>query len=225
MIYWYCYILHWTNFTYFATIEVMIAKIKLEQLYLKKGKSMQEIATLFGCSVNKIQYWIVKHGIPTRSISDAVYLKNNPNGDPFLLKKPDSLEKAFLFGLGIGLYWGEGTKASKVSVRLGNTDPALLSAFVLFLEEVFSLKRSQLKFGLQIFSDMSAEDGLDFWSKTLRIEKSQFYKTTITPYRSIGTYRQKTKYGVLTVYFHNRKLRDILVELLRVNALRGVLEK
>lgn len=203
----------------------MIAKVKLEQLYLKKGKSMQEIATMLGCSVNKVQYWLNKNAIPIRSISDAVYLKNNPNGDPFLLKKPDSLETAFLFGLGVGLYWGEGTKANKASVRLGNTDPALLSAFILFLEEVFSLKRSQLKFGLQIFSDMSAEDGLDFWSKTLRIKKSQFYKTIITPYRSIGTYRQKTKYGVLTVYFHNRKLRDVLVELLRVNALEGVLKK
>lgn len=203
----------------------MITKEKLEQLYLNKRKSMQEIATMLDCSVNKIQYWIIKHSIQTRSISDAVYLKNNPNGDPFLFKKPDSIEKALLFGVGIGLYWGEGTKANKTSVRLGNTDPALLKVFIVFLEKIFGLKRRQLKFGLQIFSDMSEEEGLDFWSKTLRIKKSQFYKTTITPYRSIGTYRQKTRHGVLTVYFHNRKLRDVLVELLQVNTWKEVLKK
>lgn len=203
---------------------MMIRKEKLEQLYIGKGKSMQEIATMFGCSVNKIQYWLKKYGIPRRSISDAVYLKNNPNGDPFLFKKPDSFQKAALFGLGIGLYWGEGTKANKNSVRLGNTDPALVEAFIMFLEVIFCLKRSQLKFGLQIFSDMTEDETLDFWIKTLTIERSQFYKTTITPYRSIGTYRQKTKYGVLTIYFHNRKLRDVLVGLLRISSLQEVLK-
>ncbi len=203
----------------------MIPKKKLEQLYSNEGKSMQEIADLLCCSVSGIQYWIKKYQIKTRSISDAVYLKNNPNGDPFLFKKPGSFEKAVLFGLGIGLYWGEGTKANKTSVRLGNTDPALIETFIVFLEKIFGLKRSQLKFGLQIFSDMSEAQGLDFWSKTLTIEKSQFYKVTITPYRSLGTYRNKTKYGVVTVYFHNRKLRDILVKLLKTDVWKKGLKK
>lgn len=201
----------------------MISRKRLEQLYVCRGKSMQEIADILDCSVSGVQYWISKYKIKTRSISDAVYLKNNPHGDPFLFKKPDSFEKAILFGLGVGLYWGEGTKANKTSVRLGNTDPALVEAFIVFLEEIFSLKRSQLRFGLQIFSDMSEKEGLDFWSKTLRIEKSQFYKITVTPYRSIGTYRIKTRHGVLTVYFHNRKLRDILVELLKTSVWKEVL--
>jgi hypothetical protein len=192
----------------------MITKEKLEQLYIKKGRSMQEIATVFSCSVNKIQYWIRKHGIKTRSISDAVYLKNNPNGDPFQFRKPQTLADAKLFGFGLGLYWGEGTKANKHSVRLGNTDPDLIAVFIKFLEEIFCVRRSDMKFGLQIFSDMTEEETLDFWTKTLTIKKSQFYKTTITPYRSIGTYRQKTKYGVVTVYYHNKKLRDKLVGLL-----------
>ncbi|MDP2838049.1 MAG: hypothetical protein Q8O53_02120 [Candidatus Moranbacteria bacterium] len=203
----------------------MITKKKLEQLYSNEGKSMQEIANALCCSVSGVQYWIRKYKIKTRSISDAVYLKNNPNGDPFLFKKPDSFERAILFGLGIGLYWGEGTKANKTSVRLGNTDPALIETFIVFLEKIFGLKRSQLRFGLQIFSDMSEAQGLDFWSKTLTIEKSQFYKVTITPYRSLGTYRNKTKYGVVTVYFHNRKLRDILVKLLETGVWKKVLKQ
>ena len=107
----------------------------------------------------------------------------------------------------------------------GNTDLALIDTFILFLETIFSLKRSQLKFGLQIFSDMAEKETLDFWTKTLTIEKSQFYKTVITPYRSLGTYRKKTKYGVLTVYFHNRKLRDVLVGLLRMSTLQEMLKK
>ncbi len=202
----------------------MISKKKLEYLYLTRGKSMKEIAQIQACSVNGVQYWIKKYNIKTRSISDAVYLKNNPNGDPFHLRQPESLEEATLFGMGVGLYWGEGTKASTSSVRLGNTDPILIDTFIQFLEKFFSLRRSQLKFGLQLFSDMSEDEGLDFWSKTLRIEKTQFYKVIVTPYRSLGTYRKKSKHGVITIYFHNRKLRDILVKLLRKNVWKDICE-
>jgi hypothetical protein len=202
----------------------MIKKEKLESLYLSEGMSMKEISERLHCSLNKVCYWLQKHGIQRRSISEAVYLKNNPDGDPFRFQDPRTIKGAILFGMGIGLYWGEGTKANKSSVRLGNTDPDLVEVFIRFLEETFTVKRSDLHFSLQIFSDMSEEEELEFWTNRLKVEKLQFYKTTITPYRSIGTYRKKTKHGVIIVYYHNRKLRDYLVNLLKfegMNSLNG----
>lgn len=157
---------------------------------------------------------MVKYNIATRSISDAVYLKNNPDGDPFKYHKPHNSYEEKLYGLGLGLYWGEGTKADKVSVRLGNTDPRLIGKFIEFLETTFRIKRKDFKFGLQIFNDTKTSEALDFWIKKLNIKSSQFYKPTVTISGSIGTYRKKSKYGVLTVYYHNRKLRDLLVSLL-----------
>ncbi len=193
-----------------------ITKKILVDLYLKEKYSLQDIANRYCCSLNKIQYWMKKHGIVTRSISEAVYLKNNPNGDPFLFKIPKTKYQIKLYGTGLGLYWGEGTKANPTSVRLGNSDPQLILVFIRFLEEIFSVDRKRLRFGLQIFSDMSEGEGLDFWRKTIKIEKSQFYKTIITPYHSIGNYRKKSRYGVMTVYFNNKKLRDLLVKQLEI---------
>ncbi len=175
---------------------------------------MKDISDVFNCSVNKICYWFDKFDIKRRSISDAVYLKNNPNGNPFLFVKPKTRKDAVLFGVGLGLYWGEGTKANKGSVRLGNTDPELVSVFVKFLERFFSIRRSDLHFSLQIFSDMTECEELDFWTRKLAVERGQFYKTTITPYRSMGTYRNKTKHGVIIVYYNNTKMRNCLVGLL-----------
>src|SRR5690348_8430619 len=106
----------------------------LERWYLQKQKSSHEIAKLLACSEHKVNYWLTKHNIRKRSISDAVYLKCNPNGDPFSIRKPKNSEEWFLFGLGVGLYWGEGTKRSVSSVRLGNTDPALIKKFLEFLD-------------------------------------------------------------------------------------------
>ncbi len=175
---------------------------------------MQDIATELHCSLHKVQYWMQKYAIKIRSTSDAIYLKNNPDGDPFKFSPPKTLSQAELFGFGLGLYWGEGTKADKTSVRLGNTDPELIAKFIEFLVKIFGVKREALHFGLQLFNDLPKNTAMDFWQKKLRINSSQFYKTIVTESRGKGTYRKKSKYGVLTVYCHNRKLRDLLVGML-----------
>lgn len=189
----------------------MIHKEVLKKLYIEEGKSMKDIAEHLGCLQHKVAYWMSKHKLATRSIGDAVYLKNNPHGDPFSFHAPKTMEEAELYGFGLGLYWGEGTKADKGAARLGNTDCGLIEKFIEFLSVIFSVKRANLKFGLQLFNDVSEAEAMDFWRKKLRIKNSQFYKTVITQSRAGGTYRKKSKYGVLTVYFHNRKLRDLLV--------------
>ena len=94
------------------------------------------------------------------------------------------------------------------------TDPALIEAFIEFLVRTFNLERADFKFGLQLFTDIDPEVALDFWIKKLNIDRSQIGKPVITKSGSIGTYRKKSQYGVLTVMYHNKKLRDLLVSLL-----------
>ncbi len=188
----------------------MLSKDALEELYLQKRLPVSFIASRLKCSEGKINYWLAEYKIQKRTISDAIYNKWNPLGDPFSIKKPRTIEQAILYGIGIGLYWGEGTKSNKVSVRLGNTDPRLIKKFIQFLTNIYQIDKRKLHFGLQIFSDMNADVALDFWTSALKISRKQFYKVIVTPYRGVGNYRQKTKHGVLTVYFNNRKLRDII---------------
>lgn len=153
-----------------------------------------------------------KYRIKRRTISEAIYQKANPNGDPFTIKPIRTLSDAKLFGLGIGIYWGEGTKANKHSVRVGNTDPALLNVFIKFLVELFGIERSSLRYGLQVFTDIEPAVALEYWCNKLNAQPAQFHKVHVTPSGSLGTYIKKSKYVV--VYFHNKKLRDILVGLL-----------
>lgn len=183
----------------------------LRRLYLMEGLSMKDIAVRLKCSLHKVSYWMEYYTIPKRSISEAIYVRSNPGGDPFVFHSPKTIDEAKLFGLGLGLYWGEGTKADKNTVRLGNTDPKLILKFIEFLERIFGVRRADMRFGLQVFSDMSPATALDFWCKNLTITRRQFYKVTVTRSGSIGTYRKKSRYGVLTVYYHNKKLRDRLI--------------
>lgn len=183
----------------------------LEQLYIRDKKSVHYISKTSNCSEGKINYWLQKYCIPKRSISEAVYAMNNPNGDPFSFQTPRTNKSSFLLGLGLGLYWGEGTKKNLHTVRLGNTDPYLVKAFLVFLRKTYKIDDSKLHFALQIFTDMDQKKEEKFWREFLNVDAKQFFKTTNTRSGSIGTYRVKSEHGVLTVYFGNKKLRDILI--------------
>ena len=110
----------------------MLKKHILVREYLDNGKSLAQIAAKFHCSVQQVRYWMQRYGIRTRSISEGVYLKANPEGDPFKIKKPLSKSDMLLLGLGLGLWWGEGSKRHAGTIRLGNTDPSLIKKFVEF---------------------------------------------------------------------------------------------
>lgn len=189
----------------------ILRKESLAEMYEKQNMSMMQISKKLGCSHHKVAYWMNKYKIQRRSISQAVYLRSNPNGDPFTIKVPQTSDELILFGLGMGLYWGEGSKSDKNSVRLGNTDPGIIKCFVSFLTVICGVDKNSLKFGLQIFSDTSPQDALRFWVDNLGANPSQFYNPVITKSGSIGTYKNKNMNGVVTVQFGNTKLRNIIV--------------
>lgn len=188
----------------------MISKKTITDLYIKKGQSSLGIARKLRCSPGCVDYWIKKYGIEKRSISDAVYLIKNPKGDPFVVVKPNSISKSFLYGLGLGLYWGEGNKSNKTSVRIGNSDAFLIKNFIRFLKIMFKVNSNKLKFGLQVFNDVPPNLALLYWSRTLGVKRSRFQKIVVTPSRGLGSYKKKNKYGVLTLYYNNKKLRNII---------------
>jgi len=191
------------------------SKFELADLYIKKGYSAARIAKYLSCSENTINYWLKKHSIPKRNISDAIYLKCNPDGDPFRFSNPNTLEGAKLLGMGIGLYWGEGSKTDKNSIRLGNTDPGLINKYIEFLVKICQVNPNKLRFGLQIFSDIDPRVALNYWVKIVGFPRKQFLpKVIVTPTRGIGSYKKKSEYGVLTVYFHNKKLKNLLMSML-----------
>lgn len=185
-------------------------KSTLYKMYVKEQLSAHDIARRVHKGTSTINYWLKKHEISKRTIRDAIYIKHNPHGDPFVYAPPKTIEDALLEGIGIGLYWGEGTKRNPTSVRLGNSDPKLIRYFIKFLERRLHIQKNKLRFGLQIFSDTSPSAALAHWRRELSAPSSAFQKVIITPARGAGNYKHKSKYGVLTVHFNNRKLRDKL---------------
>jgi hypothetical protein len=80
-----------------------------------------------------------------------------------------------------------------------------------FLIELFGVEKDKLTFALQTFTDIDTDSALEYWCSKLDVKLSQFRTVHVTISGSLGTYRRKSQYGVVTVLFHNRKLRDIIV--------------
>ncbi len=53
----------------------------------------------------------------------------------------------------------------------------------------------------------SLKINLDYWSKETGIPQTQFY-TPVIRIRKTGSYKNKSKYGTITVVFDNKKLLD-----------------
>lgn len=81
-----------------------IEKEFLIQLYVDQQLSAKEIADKLGSSHNRVDYYMQKYGIARRSISEAVYIRRNPTGNPFTVKTHLSQKLRQLKSLGLGLY-------------------------------------------------------------------------------------------------------------------------
>ncbi len=187
-------------------ISTEINKINLSRLY-ESGKSMKQIAEELKCSEHKIVYWMVKYGIKRRNRSNASYIRSNPNGNPFSIKKTLSYEENKLFGLGLGIYWGEGEKVSRHQLRVTNTDPDILKTYIRFLLEICQIKREKITYSIICFNDTSPNDAVSYWSKELEISDKKFGKIVQIPPQGKGTYKRKNKTGICTVTVSNVKLK------------------
>lgn len=196
-----------------------ILKSDLETLYLS-GKSMTQISKLLGCSVHKVAYWMNEYKIPRRTRSEATYLLSNPDGDPFNLGNINNLSKEdmFLYGLNIGLYWGEGEKTTKHAIRVTNSDPYVILRFRDFLIGICKLETSKIRYYLICFNDIDQNVAKKYWSNILQISPDKFGKIVVIPTQGKGTYTKKSKYGVCTIYAGNMKLKSWILE--EINKLR-----
>lgn len=187
-----------------------ISKQTLEDLYQSKLKSLSEISELSGISIHKVIYWMDKYQIDRRKRSEANYLKHNPFGNPFSIKKRLNLNEIKLKYLALGLYWGEGTKTNRQQIRITNSDPKLLLHFRDFLITICQVNPLKIHYYLQTFKDIPIDKANKYWSNNLNISPALIKCSKPIPPQGKGTYRNISKFGVLTIQVSNIYLREYL---------------
>jgi len=89
------------------------------------------------------------------------------------------LSKRDIFIAGLFLYWGEGSKARFREVFVSNTNPSIINFFIKWMETVFKVPKSKLKFRMHFYEDMDIKKEIAFWSKILNVSETQFTKPYI----------------------------------------------
>ena len=164
----------------------------------KQGKSYNEINKILGISKSTLSEWF-KNNPESQKIKAALSARSNNNVTErikrfvrenklrwnkwrevareeakkefvILVKKP-------LFIAGTMLYWGEGDSKPRNPVRLTNTDPRMIALYVKFLTNILNIPKEKIKASIILYSDLSEETCLNFWSNITKLSKSQFYKT------------------------------------------------
>lgn len=176
------------------------------------GQSAYEIACELVVSENKVNYWLSKMGVKKRTVSEAIYLKANKDGDPFNIDENPELNYPLLYGLGVGLYCGEGEKVSRHNTRVANGDFRVIVAFRRFLIKVCRVKESKIRYSIVCFNDSNIEEVERYWLNKLELKGKVFGKIVQVPSQGKGTYKRKSSYGVCTLSFSNIKLKSWMME-------------
>ncbi|MFC1710354.1 hypothetical protein ACFL0F_01675 [Patescibacteria group bacterium] len=148
-----------------------------------------------------------KYNIKRRSRSDAAYLQHNPNGDPFEIKTRLSPNEKLLYGLGLGIYWGEGNKTTPHTVAVANSDPKIIKVFITFLINICGLDTDKIRYSIVCFNNSNEKSVRKYWSNHLKILPSKFGKIVQIPPQGRGSYKRKKNHGVCTIWVGNIKLK------------------
>lgn len=100
------------------------------------------------------------------------------------------------------LYWCEGAKyPSSNFIAFSNSDVELVKTFLTLFRIGFRPKENKIRVSLQLHTTHDKERLISFWSKILKIPKSQFYKSTIT--KPTKNMKRRNYKGTCTVRYYD----------------------
>lgn len=168
----------------------------------KKGLSAREIGRRLNVGDSTVLIWC--NDIPSKN-PYHLYMqelkekaKNRSSGVAKDIKINRHLAKLFASIV----YWCEGAKyPSSNFVAFSNSDVGLIRTFLTLFRIGFQPKEDKLKASLQLHTTHDKKEITYFWSKILKIPKSQFYKPTIT--KPTKNMKRKNYKGTCTIRYYD----------------------
>jgi hypothetical protein len=167
---------------------------------------MKEVAKELSVSLDAVVYFMRKHNLVRRTLSEDSIIRFANKLPSFVLTKKLTKRQEVLKVIGVTLYWGEGYKTEKSNgIDLANSDVFIVTKFLSFLREVCGIHESRLRVLLYCHENQNQETLIDFWSKKTKIPKSQFTKPYVRKIKEYGTIRTMP-YGLVHIRYADKKL-------------------
>lgn len=216
---------------------------KKEALQLRtRGKSYKEIKEILGVPKSTLSDWlrdtewstIIKNNLSELAkVASTIRLQrlNDVRGSHlaslYRAAEREAREEFECFKFhptfisGISIYWGEGDKATKHLIRVGNTDPLMIRLFVKFLLDVCGISKEKIRAHVLIYPDLDPSTCTQYWIKHSGLSVNSFNKCVVV----IGKHKtRRLPYGVCYVtvssaYF--KKKMFIWLKLLPKELIKG----
>jgi len=109
------------------------------------------------------------------------------------------------------LYWAEGGKTDG-NTKFTNTDPVLARMFLTLLRRCYPLDESRIKIELQVHHYHQHGAVMNFWSQTLTVPKSQFWKICVKK-RGEGKKYRRNFQGICHIHYCSSAVQRELIAL------------
>ena len=193
----------------------------------KQGKSYSEIKKIIGVGKSTLSAWLNDmplsdaqmrelRDLNPRRIENYRETRRKQREARFALAydkaKEDigNLSKRELFIAGLYLYWGEGAKSTKNATILANTDPAMIRAFLDWLD-IVGIPRDATRVKVHLYKDMDIKKELLYWSKETGLSLKNFRAPYIKKSNlSDITYKNGYGHGTCNMVFENARVWEYI---------------
>jgi transcriptional regulator with XRE-family HTH domain len=205
----------------------MAKKILKEKVLIlrKRGMSYSQIRSKVNVSKSTLSLWLRDMPLSNKKIKELrdysakriESYRNTMNkkrekriSDAYAVAKKTvgKITRRELFIGGIFLYMGEGSKTTKGTTALTNTNPNILKLFIQWLH-LHNVIARKIKVQLHLYSNMDIQKQINYWSKELSIPKNQFRKPHIKENKTSDiTYKRQFQQGTCTVLYEDVHLHN-----------------
>jgi hypothetical protein len=194
----------------------------------KEGKSYSEIKKLMRVSKSSLSLWLRNKPLTEEQVKKIAGNKERAIErfrETMRLKRENRLLKYYekqrkiwlplsereLFFAGLFLYWGEGNKASRHTISISNTDPKVLVFSLCWMTTALKIPKKSIKVLLQLYTDMDVGKTTAYWSRLLRIPRSQFNKPYIKNSTRSSIDQKGFGYGTCTLMAQSTVIKENLM--------------
>jgi len=195
----------------------------------KEGKTYTQIRKQLKISKSTLSEWLSKYPLTKEQAklleANRILSKELGNEKTRLVKQKkrearikstydnqkkywQKLSKRELEIAGLFLYWGEGSKRLNGSVSLNNTDPRVMQFTLYWILNSLHVPKEKIKVDLQLYSDMSIESEVNYWSDELNLSINQFRKPYIKKSKRVDIDQKGFGHGTCTLVVNDVLLKE-----------------
>ncbi len=174
---------------------------------------MREVGEQLHTTLGSINHIMRRSNIPRRLANITNHLRFVQSPTSFQPKKHLTPSEKQLKVAGLMLYWGEGGKRNSKGIDLANSDPKMITIFLIFLRRLYQIDEKRLRVYLYSYNSLPTKELITYWSTITHIPPTQFTKPYIRTKSNL--IHDKMLHGLIHIRYADLRLFNLIMDEIR----------